>query len=149
MTFLFALGPTVHVLGRPLFPGPWRILTEVPVFSSMRGLFRWEQWYGLAIAACVVMVPAFWPAAPDLADRLQGLLDDMASGLGYAGAVQVKAEPALGPLHSYATVRRYMKAVGNDNWVNYAVHGGRWQVADCHAPIGGESSTAESPTVAP
>ncbi|HSB63083.1 MAG TPA: hypothetical protein VLJ18_02910 [Thermoanaerobaculia bacterium] len=55
VTFLFALGPTVHVLGRPVFPGPWRILTEVPVFSSMRGLFRWEQWYGLAIAACVVI----------------------------------------------------------------------------------------------
>ncbi len=31
--------------------------------------------------------------------------------------------------------------VGNDNWVTYAVHGGRWLVADCHAPIGGESSS--------
>jgi hypothetical protein len=55
VTFLFALGPTVHVLGRPVFPGPWRLLTKVPVFSSMRGLFRWEQWFGLAIAACVVL----------------------------------------------------------------------------------------------
>jgi hypothetical protein len=54
-TFLFALGPTVHVLGRPLFPGPWRLLTHVPVLSSMRGLFRWDQWFGLAIAACVVL----------------------------------------------------------------------------------------------
>lgn len=55
VTFLFALGPTVHVLGRPLFPGPWRLLTYVPAFSSMRGLFRWDQWFGLAIAACVVL----------------------------------------------------------------------------------------------
>ncbi len=55
VTFLFALGPTIHVLGRPLFPGPWRLLTHVPVFSSMRGLFRWEQWFGLAVAACVVL----------------------------------------------------------------------------------------------
>jgi hypothetical protein len=55
VTFLFALGPSVHVLGRPLFPGPWRLLTQVPVFSSMRGLFRWDQWCGLAIAACVVL----------------------------------------------------------------------------------------------
>ncbi len=55
VTFLFALGPTVHLLGRPLFPGPWRLLTGVPVFSSMRGLFRWDQWFFLAVAACVVL----------------------------------------------------------------------------------------------
>jgi hypothetical protein len=55
VTFLFALGPTVHVLGRPVFPGPWRLLSQLPVFSSMRGLFRWEQWFGLAMAACVVL----------------------------------------------------------------------------------------------
>jgi hypothetical protein len=40
--------------------------------------------------------------------------------------------------------------VGNDNWVGYAVHAGRWKVADCHAPIGGESTAAKSATsVAP
>jgi hypothetical protein len=40
--------------------------------------------------------------------------------------------------------------VGNDNWVTYAVHAGRWKVADCRAPIGGESTAARSaPTVAP
>lgn len=32
--------------------------------------------------------------------------------------------------------------VGNDNWVSYAVHGGRWKVADCHAPIAGSSSSS-------
>ena len=32
--------------------------------------------------------------------------------------------------------------VGNDNWVSYAVHSGRWKVADCRAPIGGESTPA-------
>lgn len=32
--------------------------------------------------------------------------------------------------------------VGNDNWVNYAIHDGRWKVSDCHAPIGGSSSSA-------
>jgi hypothetical protein len=34
--------------------------------------------------------------------------------------------------------------VGNDNWVNYAIHDGRWKVSDCRAPIGGESSSASS-----
>jgi hypothetical protein len=32
--------------------------------------------------------------------------------------------------------------VGNDNWVSYAIHDGRWKVADCRAPIGGSSSSA-------
>ncbi|MCM3878358.1 MAG: hypothetical protein NEA02_18315 [Thermoanaerobaculia bacterium] len=54
-TFLFALGPTIHFLGRPLLPGPWRLFTYVPAFSSMRGLFRWDQWFALAVAACVVL----------------------------------------------------------------------------------------------
>lgn len=54
-TFLFALGPTIHLLGRPLLPGPWRLFTHVPVFSSMRGLFRWDQWFSLAVTACVVL----------------------------------------------------------------------------------------------
>ena len=55
LTFLFALGPTIHLLGRPLLPGPWRLLTHVPVFSSMRGLFRWDQWFFLAVAACIAL----------------------------------------------------------------------------------------------
>ena len=33
---------------------------------------------------------------------------------------------------------------GNDNWVTYAVENGEWKVADCHAPIGGSSTSASS-----
>jgi hypothetical protein len=35
--------------------------------------------------------------------------------------------------------------VGNDNWVLYRLHDGRLKVANCNAPIGGESSGAASP----
>jgi hypothetical protein len=38
-------------------------------------------------------------------------------------------------------------AMRNDDWVGYAIHGGRWKVSDCRAPIGG-SSTSPSATVA-
>jgi cellulase/cellobiase CelA1 len=40
---------------------------------------------------------------------------------------------------------------GNDNWVTYALHDHRLKVADCHAPIGGSSSsaTSSSPTTTP
>jgi hypothetical protein len=54
-TFLFALGPTIHLLGRPLVPGPWRLFAHVPILSSMRGLFRWDQWFFLAVTACIVL----------------------------------------------------------------------------------------------
>jgi hypothetical protein len=39
---------------------------------------------------------------------------------------------------------------GNDNWVSYEVHNGQWKVANCHAPIGGNSqaATATPPTAA-
>jgi len=40
-------------------------------------------------------------------------------------------------------------AVGNYNWVTYQLHGGRWLVADCHAPIGGESSSGSSTPTTP
>jgi hypothetical protein len=36
--------------------------------------------------------------------------------------------------------------VGNDNWVSYGYQGGQWKVTDCHAPIGGESSSAVAST---
>jgi hypothetical protein len=39
--------------------------------------------------------------------------------------------------------------VGNDNWVTYAIHDGRWKVSDCHAPIGGSSSSASGTVTAP
>jgi hypothetical protein len=29
---------------------------------------------------------------------------------------------------------------GNDNWVHYRIRDGRWRVADCRFPIGGNSS---------
>jgi len=38
---------------------------------------------------------------------------------------------------------------GNDNWVTYAIHEGRWKVSDCHAPIGGRSSSASGTVTAP
>jgi hypothetical protein len=52
---LFALGPTIRLAGRPLVPGPWAFLWSLPVFRSMRGLFRWDQWWDLALAALFVL----------------------------------------------------------------------------------------------
>lgn len=37
-------------------------------------------------------------AAPELAERLQAALSEVAGNVGYAGAIQVKAEPGLPPL---------------------------------------------------
>lgn len=40
-------------------------------------------------------------AAPDLVERLQAVLDELAANVGYAGAIQVKAEDTL-PAHAFA-----------------------------------------------
>jgi hypothetical protein len=37
---------------------------------------------------------------------------------------------------------RRSSAVGNDNWVLWKLRAGRWKVADCHGPIGGNSSSS-------
>jgi hypothetical protein len=34
--------------------------------------------------------------------------------------------------------------VGNDNWVAYDYEAGQWKVSNCHAPIGGESSSSSA-----
>jgi len=54
-SLLFALGPTIRVAGVPLAPGPWALLGPLPVFRSLRGLFRWDQWWDLALAALFVL----------------------------------------------------------------------------------------------
>jgi len=36
--------------------------------------------------------------------------------------------------------------VGNDNWVSYGYKDGQWKETNCHAPIGGESSSTSAST---
>ena len=54
-SFLFALGPTIRFAGAAVAPGPWALLGPLPVFRSVRGLFRWDQWWDLAFAALFVL----------------------------------------------------------------------------------------------
>ncbi len=54
--FLFALGPTIRFAGRAIAPGPWRLVAALPVFSSLRGLHRWDQWFDFAIVAASVLL---------------------------------------------------------------------------------------------
>ena len=35
-------------------------------------------------------------------------------------------------------------SVGNDNWVTYGYQNGQWKVTNCHAPIGGESTSSSA-----
>ena len=59
LAFLFllcALGPTIRLAGRPLAPGPWRLVAALPVFNSLRGLHRWDQWFDLAIVAAATLL---------------------------------------------------------------------------------------------
>lgn len=58
LSFLFALGPTITFLGRPLVPGPWRFLGGLPVLDSMRGIHRWDQWFDLALFAATALALA-------------------------------------------------------------------------------------------
>ena len=55
LSFLFALGPTIGLFGRPLIPGPWRLLGQLPVLDSMRGIHRWDQWFDLALFAAMAL----------------------------------------------------------------------------------------------
>lgn len=54
--FVSALGPTVRFLGRPLGPGPWRLVAELPVLSSLRGIHRWDEWFDLGVVAVAVLL---------------------------------------------------------------------------------------------
>ena len=36
--------------------------------------------------------------------------------------------------------------VAYDNWVSYGYQDGQWKVTNCHAPIGGESTSASAST---
>ena len=56
VAFLCALGPTIRLAGRPLAPGPWRLVAALPVFSSLRGLHRWDQWFDLGLAAAATLL---------------------------------------------------------------------------------------------
>ena len=56
VALLCALGPTIRLAGRPLGPGPWRLVAALPVFSSLRGLHRWDQWFDLGLVAAATLL---------------------------------------------------------------------------------------------
>lgn len=56
LSFVFALGPTVRFAGRAVAPGPYALLTGLPGFSGMRGIHRWDQWFGLGVIVAATLV---------------------------------------------------------------------------------------------
>jgi hypothetical protein len=56
VSFVFALGPTVRLAGRAVAPGPYALLAGLPAFSGMRGIHRWDQWFGLGVIAAATLV---------------------------------------------------------------------------------------------
>jgi hypothetical protein len=53
--FVCSLGPTIHAAGRPIGPGPYRLLTGLPVLSGLRGIHRFDQWFDVALGAAAVL----------------------------------------------------------------------------------------------
>ncbi|HRY45656.1 MAG TPA: hypothetical protein P5164_17115, partial [Thermoanaerobaculia bacterium] len=56
LSFAFALGPTIRFAGRVVVPGPYVLLTGLPGFSGMRGIHRWDQWFGLGVIVAATLV---------------------------------------------------------------------------------------------
>jgi hypothetical protein len=56
LSFVFALGPTIRLAGRAVAPGPYALLTGLPGFSGMRGIHRWDQWFGLGVIVAATLV---------------------------------------------------------------------------------------------
>ncbi len=56
VSFLFALGPTIRLAGRAISPGPYALLAALPGFSGMRGIHRWDQWFGLGVIVAATLV---------------------------------------------------------------------------------------------
>lgn len=53
--FVCSLGPTIHVAGRAVAPGPYRLVAALPVFSSLRGVDRYDQWFDVSLGAAAVL----------------------------------------------------------------------------------------------
>lgn len=56
VAYVASLGPTVRIAGRPLLAGPYRLVAELPGFSGMRGLNRWDQWFGLGLVVAATLL---------------------------------------------------------------------------------------------
>ena len=53
--FVAALGPVVRVAGRPLCPGPFGLVMDLPILRSMRGIHRFDQPYDIALGAAAAL----------------------------------------------------------------------------------------------
>ena len=70
---LLSLGPVIRLAGTALLPGPYALLAHLPVFDSMRGLNRWDQFFGLAVVSAGTIGLAAFLRSPR-ARRVRGLL---------------------------------------------------------------------------
>ena len=131
--FVAALGPTVRLAGQPLFPGPFALLSDLPVLSSVRGIHRYDQWFDVSLGAAAVLA---WAG---LRRRFRGrVLPAAACGLVFLDAwpadvpsyrfpEATSAAAALGGLAPDAIVAHYPagRDVATQAWVDQVAHGRR------------------------
>ncbi|HMM34317.1 MAG TPA: hypothetical protein PKA62_06225, partial [Thermoanaerobaculia bacterium] len=99
LSFSFALGPTIRFAGRAVAPGPYALLTGLPGFSGMRGIHRWDQWFGLGvIVAATLVLGRLLRALPARRGRLllAGVVPVLALDL-WTRPVPAQAVPAPSP----------------------------------------------------
>jgi hypothetical protein len=132
--FLFSLGPVVRAAGRPLGPGIYGLVAGLPVFSTMRGIHRYDQWFHIALGAAAAMALSRLVAA---SRRPRWLL------AGVSGLVILDAWPASVPPNRFPEVSPYAarltelppsaivaaypfdRAGAAQSWVDQLAHGRR------------------------
>jgi hypothetical protein len=100
--FVCSLGPTIHVAGRVVAPGPYRLVTGLPVFSSLRGIHRYDQWFDVALGAAAVLA----------LDALSGLARAKAVRAAFAGLALLDAWPADVPSTLFPAASAYADRLG-------------------------------------
>ncbi len=131
--FVCALGPTIRLAGRPLAPGPYGLLTGLPVLSSLRGIHRFDQWFDVALGAAAVLALASVRSHPRarlfraaflglaLLDLWPGriLATEWPAASSYAARLG-----ALGPDESVA-VYPWNRSTSTQAWIDQLRHGRR------------------------
>lgn len=100
--FVCSLGPTIHLAGRAVAPGPYRLVTGLPVFASLRGIHRYDQWFDVALGAAAVLALG----------ALTGLARANAARAAFAGLALLDAWPADVPSTPFPTASAYADRLG-------------------------------------
>ena len=130
--FVVRSGPTIRSRAAPSAPGPYRLVTGLPGFSSLRGIDRFDQWFDVALGAAAVLALGALSRPPYPGDpgrvRVPRSSRRVARGRAVHAlprGVRICGPARRSPANATVAVYPWTRSTSTQGWIDQLHHGRR------------------------